>query len=91
MAPRLKLLQDICGTTLQFPESYWIDDVTRERRIGAGAEATIYKGTCQGRAVVIREFHPPEGGNWQSSAGHSILQVYIFCLVTFLPTNPTVL
>lgn len=58
-----------------FPKQYWITDVNWGKRMGAGGEATIYEGSHHGRAVVIRELHPPEEGNWASSYGLLIHKV----------------
>jgi hypothetical protein len=71
----LRLLQDICLSALQFPQSYWITGVVRGRRIAAGGKATTYEGTYHGRPVVIRLYHPPTDNGWQDKAGQSVLKV----------------
>ena|ERR1700733_14085506 len=57
---RLKLLQDISSLSGLFPESYWISDVTKGKKISVGGEATVYLGEHRGEAIAIREFHPLE-------------------------------
>lgn len=78
----VKLLQDICTTCFQLPQPYHLAEVQpqRGRRIAAGGEATVYEGTVyddslRGRAVVVREFHAPNGGDWDSHAGQCIHKV----------------
>jgi len=70
----LKLLQDICPSSLMFPPSFWITGVVRGRRIAAGGEATTFDGTHRGRPVVIRLYHPPKAGGWEDQDGQSVLK-----------------
>lgn len=71
----LRLLQDVCGVSSLCPSVYWISGVTRGRRIAAGGETTVYEGDYLGKAVAIRKFHCPAGGDWESPAGCSIVMV----------------
>lgn len=71
----LKVLQHLSLAALQFPPCYLITDIVRGKRIGAGGEATVYAGTCKGENVVIREFHPPRGGDWTTPEGKLVLRV----------------
>lgn len=54
------------------------------KRIGAGGEATVYEGSYKGRAIVIREFHPPDGGDWESQDGRFIHKVPRLFIPPFL-------
>jgi hypothetical protein len=54
----LKLLQDICAMSGQFPAQYKIDGVEFDRRhgrIGCGGEAAIYRGRYNGKLIAVRE------------------------------------
>ena len=57
---RLKLLQDISLSSGIFPESYWVSDVSKGKRVSVGGEATVYLGHHRGEVVIVREFHPVE-------------------------------
>lgn len=60
---------------------YWISGVTRGRRLASGGETTVYEGDYRGRAVAIRKFHRPPGGDWESPAGRSAVMVRPVVLV----------
>lgn len=72
---RLKFLQDVCGESGQCPASYWLTGVTRGKRCGVGGEATIYEGMYNGRCVVVREFHCPQDGDWETDNGVAIIKL----------------
>ena len=55
---RLKLLQDISSSSGIFPGSYWIPNIIKDKRIFVGGEATVFAGYHNGKAVVVRVFHP---------------------------------
>jgi len=57
---RLKLLQDISSLSGILPDSYWISDITKGKRISSGAEAIVYRGQQGNRTVVVRQFHHAE-------------------------------
>jgi hypothetical protein len=75
---RLKLLQDLCSSSGHFPDSYWIDGVTKGRRISAGGEATVYMARRRDHAVVVREFHPIDGEEWNEPEAQSVKKVSLF-------------
>jgi hypothetical protein len=54
---RLKLLEDICSDSKQFPKSYWLDNVSQGGLISIGGEASVHKGAYRGCGVVIRKLH----------------------------------
>lgn len=60
----------------QVPSSYWVlGKVAKHRRIGSGADSTIYSGTLDGTNVAIREPHFPGDRGWDSPQGYSLLKV----------------
>ena len=72
---RLKLLQDISSSSGLLPESYWVLDVTKGRRISSGGEATVYIGRHRDRAVVVREFHPVDPSEGNRGAPNNLAKV----------------
>lgn len=75
---RLRLLQDVCITYSLFPERFRITGVQRGRRFAAAGDATIYQGVYEDTPVLIRENHPPTGGDWTSEEGKKIVKVSIY-------------
>ena len=78
----LKLLQDLCSRSGQLPSSYRLEDVTFDRGhvIGRGGEASVYRGTFNGREVVVREVVMPRS-SWRLPAGQRVIRVILICHV----------
>lgn len=72
---KLKLLQDICSLSGQFPETYWLTDVTKGNLISRGGEATVYKGGQNDRTVVVRQLHTISLGEEEEPANKQLMKV----------------
>lgn len=75
---RLRLLQDICSLSTRLPKLYWVNDVSRGRRIAIGGETTVYKARYRSSDAVVREFHPPPHNDWDDDEGKSVFTVSRF-------------
>jgi len=74
---KLKLLQDMCSLSGQFPETYWLTDVTKGNLISRGGEATVYKGGQNDRPVVVRQLHTISLGEEEEPANKQLTKVFI--------------
>ena len=78
----LKLLQDLCSISGEIPSSYYLKNVTVDRRdmVGRGGEAIIYGGDFNGRRIVVRQVAPPRKGFWRSLDGQRVIKVIIILI-----------
>lgn len=72
---KLKLLQDICSLSGQFPETYWLTDVTKGNLISRGGEASVYKGGQGDRTVVVRQLHTISLGEDEQPGNKKLMKV----------------
>jgi hypothetical protein len=43
----------------------------------SGGEAVIWTAVLNGKKVIVRNAHPPEGKDWTSPSGKDVLKVHI--------------
>ncbi|KAF8310704.1 kinase-like protein [Clavulina sp. PMI_390] len=69
----LRSLQNIVTRSSKLPRRVRTLKVLNRKFKTAGGEASIWSAHLDGKAVALREAHPPENGDWTSSEGHRIV------------------
>lgn len=84
-ATLLRLLQDMCSACGLLPSRYNLEGVQvnwRDRIVGGGGEALVFKGSYNGQVVVVREILKPNNESWSGQAGQTIFKVVDLFLTT---------